>query len=321
MARLFFGKSLRRSYDRSAVLRNVMWLLEAMLVALFWGLCVLFPVDRASRLGRRVMAFVGPRTHKNRQVMLNLAIMFPAKTEAERLEIARAIWANFGATFAEYPHLDCIIHRQAERRIRVAGEEYLSPYVNAGKPVIFATAHLANWEIPGSPIIRAGIPATAVYSPQQNPFVEWMMQRMRRAIRGRYVRKDAGIRQLYRVLAANGALVILPDQRVERGKAVPFFGIDASTTDSPARLALKYHCDLVPVRIERLEDAHFRATFYPPLQVADDGLTTQEKALQLTHSLNALFESWIRERPQEWLCVKRRWPKQRGAKAPVHQEH
>ena len=285
------------------------------MVAIFWGFCYLLPVDRASRLGRRIMRFIGPRTHKNHQVLNNLGMMFPAKTAAERGEISRGIWGNFGATFAEYPHLDCIIHGQAEERIKVVGQEYLSPYIHAGKAVIFATAHLANWEIPGSPIIRAGIPATAVYSPQQNPFIEAMMQRMRRAIRGRYVRKDMGIRQLYRVLADGRALVILPDQRVERGKAVPFFGVDAETTDSPARLALKYHCDLVPVRIERLQDAHFQATFYPPLKVTGDARTIQEQALQMTRSLNALFESWIRERPQEWLCIKRRWPKQRPARS------
>ena len=31
--------------------------------------------------------------------------------------------------------------------------------------------------------------------------------------------------------------------------------------------------------------------------------------MQMTIKINALFESWIRERPQEWMCTKRRWAK------------
>ena len=99
------------------------------------------------------------------------------------------------------------------------------------------------------------------------------------------------------------------DQRVDSGVPIPFFGIDKHTTLVPARLALRHGYDLVPVRTERLDGARFRVTFLPPLRPDDPGADEIEQARQVTRKINALFEEWIRERPTDWWCSKRRWPK------------
>jgi len=309
MARLIFAKTLRRFYDRSIVLRRTAWLLEMALVGPFWGLCALLPVERAAGLGRRLMAVLGPRSNKHRQVLRNLHLMFPDKGAQELTSIAREMWGNIGAVLGEYPHLTRTIHTQTAERVEIEGKENLDRYLGQKRPVVFVGAHLVNWEIPGSTIIFSGLPLVVVYGPLQNPYLDRLLYRYRNTKGIHLIRKADSFRPLYREMAKGHAVFILPDQRVDGSKSVPFFGHDAQTTDSPARLALCFDCDLVPVQVEPLEGMRFRVTFHPPIQPAEGTVTVHEQALEMTRQLNTLFESWIRERPQNWLCTKRRWPK------------
>ena len=82
-----------------------------------------------------------------------------------------------------------------------------------------------------------------------------------------------------------------------------------STSVMPARLALEFGCELVPARVERLQGARFRVTVYEQVRPDEDTVDEQAQVLQMTRKVNALFESWIRERPDQWFCTKRRWPK------------
>ena len=89
---------------------------------------------------------------------------------------------------------------------------------------------------------------------------------------------------------------------------MPFCAQHTTTTLLPARLALKFGCPLVPVRVERLRPAHLRVTLHDPV-LPDDDLAPEAQARQMTAKVNALFESWIVERPHEWQCFQNRWPR------------
>ncbi|HYQ92283.1 MAG TPA: hypothetical protein VES89_09485 [Candidatus Competibacteraceae bacterium] len=72
------------------------------------------------------------------------------------------------------------------------------------------------------------------------------------------------------------------DQRVDSGDWIPFFGRESLTTSSPARLALKFNCPLIPLQVERLQGAHFRLTIHPPLTPEDPQADPATQARQLT---------------------------------------
>jgi KDO2-lipid IV(A) lauroyltransferase len=100
------------------------------------------------------------------------------------------------------------------------------------------------------------------------------------------------------------------DRRVEEGgKSVRFFGRDKPSTVLPAKLALKFGCDLVPVQVERLQDARFKVTFHPPIRPSQAAADENEQALDMTQQIHEHFESWIRAHPEEWFCSKRVWPR------------
>ena len=88
---------------------------------------------------------------------------------------------------------------------------------------------------------------------------------------------------------------------------MPFFGRDAMTTPIVAQLSLRFDCPAVPARVERLEGARFRLTLYPPLE-PPGGESREAQVAARARQMNALFEEWIRARPEQWLWLHRRWP-------------
>jgi KDO2-lipid IV(A) lauroyltransferase len=79
------------------------------------------------------------------------------------------------------------------------------------------------------------------------------------------------------------------------------------TAPAIAELALRFNVPIVPARVERLDGARFRLTVYEPLALpADRNKDTAVPAI-LTE-INARLEAWIRERPEQWLWLHRRWP-------------
>ncbi len=100
---------------------------------------------------------------------------------------------------------------------------------------------------------------------------------------------------------------MLVDQKLNEGILVPFFGRPAMTATALALLALRFDCDVLPARVERPPGARFRLTVFPPLALPRSGDDGADVAA-LTTTVTAVIESWIRERPEEWLWIHRRWP-------------
>jgi len=290
--------------DSAARPRHLAWRLQALLLGLFWAGSSLLPPRLAAAAGGRLFRWLGPLTRKQRFVARNLELAYPELGTEERDAIARDVWSNFGAVLAEYPHLG---------RYAAPGSAALETEVHPatrvllgeGRPAVFVTAHLANWELPGLALGRLGVPLSVVYAPQSNPHVDAMLQRHRSALGCDFVPKTDSIRTLLGALKAGRSVGLLPDQRTDFGEQLPFFGRPAMTAISPAWLALRQGCPLVPVRVERCGQGHYRVRVLAPL-AGDDA--SRAGVLALSRRLNALFESWIRERPGQWLCMRRRWP-------------
>ena len=289
-------------------LRLVMWPVQGFALALFWSCCAVMSPERGAAFGARLGRVLGPRFHWHRRLRDNLTIALPHAT-ADQVEIcAREVWGSFGATLAEYAHFGTITERAFDRHVEVALHPAIKAHRHSGRPFVFVTAHLGNWEISAATARHLGLPVTVVYSPQANPLTKWLVQRQRRHLRCRFLTTDDGLRPLLQELHAGRSIGLLVDVRVKSGDAVPFCGQDTTTTLVPARLALKFGCPLVPVRVERLRPAQFRVTAYDPV-LPDDAAAADLQARRMMARVNALFEAWIVARPHEWQCFQNRWPK------------
>jgi len=285
------GKSLRQA-------------LEALAAVLAWGLFRLLPLDTASGLGGWLGRTIGPRLGVTRIARRNLARALPELDEAARARIIGEMWDNIGRVAGEFPHL----HQIAAERVELIGGEWVDLLRDDGRPGIFISGHLGNWELNGAVAHRRGLPLHLIYRAANNPWVERLYRAGRRDVSDALIQKGSdGARQALKVLKSGGHLGLLVDQKMNDGVPVPFFGRDAMTAPAVAQFATRFGCPLVPARVERLRGAHFRITVLPPLDfphtrdIHDDNLA-------LLVRVNAQLEAWIRATPGQWLWLHRRWP-------------
>jgi KDO2-lipid IV(A) lauroyltransferase len=315
VAALFLNSVLRRRIDRVAMLQRARWRIEAGLLYLFWQLCERLQPQAAAAFGQRVLRRIGPHLGKDAHVRRNLRLAFPRLGDRERAALLRELWGNAGAVLAECPHYRTICHDDFDGHFEYVENWNLDEYRAGRKHGVFVTAHVGNWELTAAAAGHQGIPITVIYAPSRNPYIERLLHDRRRALGCRLVRLDEGARPLMRELAEGRSVGLVVDARDDDGVPIPFFGLDKLTTLAPARLALRFGCELIPVRVERLGPARFRLTVHEPIR-PDSALTSdKDRAVQMMTEVNRLFEQWIRERPEQWLCLKRAWPRALDAPA------
>ncbi|WP_029007193.1 lauroyl acyltransferase [Azospirillum halopraeferens] len=282
--------------------------LEAALAYAFVGLFRVLPVDAASALGGWIGRTVGPLLPGTARARRNLTRAFPDKAPGDIDRIIRGMWDNLGRTMAEYPHLRTLGTVGPGGRTEVVGAERIADLRDDGKAGLLVSGHLANWEIQPVASHALGLHLALVYRAPNNPYVDRLLTRLRGAATATQIPKGAeGARTLIRHLTKGGHAGLLIDQKMNDGIPIPFFGRDAMTAPAAAQLALRLGLPLLPTRTERLGGAHFRITVLPPLDLPATGNRTADVRDAMVR-LNALLEAWIRERPEEWLWLHRRWP-------------
>lgn len=302
------GNPLRKQARKHPALRSFLLRLD---FAMLWTLRALYrllPIDLGSRLGQRIGAFFGPRLESKTAIYRNnLAIAFPQLSEAELDDLLRRAWGQAGRILAEYGHLEAIL--KDPERLQIDIREPIATYSDPSQPCVIVTAHQSNWEIVCSAMARMGIPNTSLYAPPSNPLLDRMLLDSRRALNCELIPRENSARPLMRALQNGRTAAMVMDRRVDDGEPVRFFGHNKLSTLLPAKLALKFNCDLVPVQVERLKDARFRVTFHPPLHPGSSSADMNSQAIDLTQQIHAHFEDWISQNPQDWFCSKRLWPK------------
>jgi KDO2-lipid IV(A) lauroyltransferase len=308
LAQLFFTNFLRKKAIQSPRTLNFLWRVEGGIVSSLAALGRLLPPDTSSAFGRRLLRWLGPHLDKTRKLRTNLMIAFPEKNAAEIESLVADAWANVGAVLGEFPHL-ARLQKEASIRFEYVTKGDPEVFKAPGKVAVFVAAHLANWEIAPAAIIARGVALTGIYTPLVNPWLDGLVCRARDSIGLATVPREGAARQLMRQIRQGRSIGLLVDQRVDSGERVPFFGHDMLTATTPAQFALRFDCELIPVQVQRLDGARFRVIFHEPVVPDDARASEHEKIMQMTRKVSALFEAWIRDRPHEWMCSKRRWDK------------
>jgi KDO2-lipid IV(A) lauroyltransferase len=180
--------------------------------------------------------------------------------------------------------------------------------------MLIISAHFANWETMPFAAREYGVTGGMVVRPTNNPYVgRWLAkQRARYGIPEQIAKGAQGTRRIFSLLRKGEAILMLVDQRTNEGIPAPFFGRDAMTTPAPAALSLKLGAVILPAWNERLGGARFRMHVYPTIELPRTGDEDRD-LLALTAAINAWVEARVRERPEQWLWIHRRWPEP-GAK-------
>ena len=271
--------------------------LEALMLRALWlGSYALGPT-RASNLGAKLINwFSGPNSQTMKRFRRNLKVVLPGEDDASIERLARQGLSNLGRSVAEYPHLERIAGPELDRFIEYVADIPEAALTPTRAPAIYIGVHQANWEILSSIAAPLGKPMTIVVSPLSNPHVHRIVSRARPDVWVEQSERDNATRSLIRCLQEGRSVGLLADQRFEGGKPIPFFGHDAMTAIGPAKIAIKFKCDLVPTRIERVGPVKFRITTFKAIRPDEALADDQEKAIDMMRRVNKHFESWIRRK-------------------------
>jgi KDO2-lipid IV(A) lauroyltransferase len=239
----------------------------------------------------------------------NLELAFPEITAADREAILRSEYRNLGFLLAEFCKMPGYTPEAASRFIRYEGlENYISAR-DRGKGVLVLTGHLGAWELSSFYHSLMGMPMGMVIRRLDNPLVDAFVNRIRCLHGNRVIHKDDFARGLIASMRAGETVGILMDTNMTppQGVFVPFFGVLACTASGMARIAAKTGAAVIPgFLLWEKSEQRYVLHFGKELDVIRTGDPEQD-ALANTASFTTSIERYIRQYPQQWLWLHRRW--------------
>jgi len=285
--------------------------LAAQSIFLLMKLVRLIPVDTAGRLFERLARWMGPKIWRHKVVMENLAIAFPEKSLEERKQLASDSWAQTARTLLEYIYLDEILdmdedHTESDRIEIVNAEQFLK-LRDDGLPAILFTGHIANFELLPLIASRFGLNVQSLFRRPNNKYAASHVADARKEFGNNLVASGAGASfQLMSALERGDHVGLLVDQKFRRGIMVPFFGREAPTNTLLAKLARRYDCPVHGARTIRLPGGRFRLEITDELELPRDK-NGDVDIRGTTELVTRMVEDWVREYPEQWLWMHRRW--------------
>jgi KDO2-lipid IV(A) lauroyltransferase len=260
-----------------------------------------------SDFGGWLFKWAGPLTSAHRVAERNLRLAFPEADDARIAALLKAQWENTGRTFVELPIMDRIL--ADPERCQVDGAERLAAIAAAREPVVMISIHMSNWEVTAATVARSGIVCQITYRALNNPYVDARVKksRFRYGVRLFAPKGGDGARELLDAMGRGESVALMNDQKFNGGVAAPLFGHLAHTAPGPSRLALRFGAQLLPMVARRVGKARFRVTVCDPIPLDRDA--PRPRAIEdAVRKINAFVEASVRENPEEWFWVHKRWP-------------
>jgi len=230
-------------------------------------------------------------------------------TTEEKDGIILGCYRNITQSVVEILHMRRLVRQGREREsLEIEGEARTRKALDSSRAAIFVSGHMGNWEMLPIGTRLAAAPLHSIATPRRNPRLEAYIVRVRESLGQRIVLKRGAFREAMRFLREGKSIGALIDQNQRKaGVFVDFFGRKASTTHGPALLARRSGVPIVPSCIQRLPGTNrHRQVFGEPI-LPDGKADARKDVLRMTQEYTTWLEERIRETPELWLWVHRRW--------------
>ena len=282
------------------------WPIEAVFLYSFTLIVWVLPPQICSALMGVIFGLIGPLLPIHRRAVFNIGFAMPELSKHQQRKIARAMWLNLGRVSGEYIHIRKIMKSP---RIKIRGEEHLDLLKDKGGFLI--GAHIGNWELVTTPVLNKGFSVNAVYRPLNNSLVEPILRRRHKIYNKVYEKGIDGARGIAASVKNKEVFAMLVDQKLREGEMLDFFGHKASTPVAHLRFAQKYDLPILMLRSIRTKGCHFIIEI-KPADLSHIERTDPDYIAKSGTCINSIIEGWIREYPEQWLWLHRRWPESKG---------
>ncbi len=282
-------------------MKKINHLIQYLIVNVLFLIFRILGFKLSSNFGYMIGKYLGPIFRSKKSIINNIK---KANIDIRTKDLASIILGNYGRIFAEYVHLKNFKNNKLKKYISIEGLENLNNIKNNKKNVVFISGHFNNFELMAMQIEKAGIECAALYRPLNNPFLNEMMENIRkRDICKTQIKKGrAGTREIIKNLKKGKSIALMIDQRVREGEKTLFFEHLATTTTIPAQLVKKYNCEVVPIYIERIKNNYFKMYVSEPIKI-----NKSKTIKEITLFLNVILEKMILKNIDQWIWTHDRW--------------
>jgi len=269
---------------------------------------------RMANFAGALLRKAGPLFKEHRLGRAQLRAAFPEKSDAEIEKILGGVWDNLGRIAIEFAHLDefCVEGFGAPTPDVITyppeSKERYDGIVRSGKATIGFAAHLANWELPGIGAKLIGVKSAVLYRRPNIDAIDDVIIKLREPLMGQLIPTglDAPVR-LGRLLQEGVHVGMLADQHYTRGVEVTFFGRTCLANPLVAMLARQTELPIYGMRVVRNPDGDsFWGEIFGPVEPARDA-SGRIEIKGTMQAITRVIEGWIRQYPEQWLWLHRRW--------------
>ncbi len=290
----------------------------------YWGLWLMFIFSwGVSKLPWRMQCSFGRllgrcfmRVGSRRRIIAkrNIELCFPELSENQKNKLLIKSFESLGVGTLEIGMAWWWSRSKLENSWVLEGREHIE---GCESGVILLGIHLTCTEMAGG-IASLAVSTDITYRRHRNPLYEYMQRsrRLRFNEAGRRLVERKDVRAFIRGLKAGRIMWYLPDQDYgpKQSVFVPFMGVNAATITGTARLCRMTGAKVVPISAYRnYQTGKYHVTFHKPWDDFPVG-NDESDALRV----NQHVESIIRQRPEDYLWVHRRFKTRPAGEPPLY---
>lgn len=265
-----------------------------------------------ARAATRVLDLLVPKLR--RIALINLSFAFPDLSRTRHNEIVDGVFRSIARLLVALSRFPRINETNVHEWIEYEGLENYFAAKQGGHGVLVATAHFGNWELSAFTHALMTEPMYVMVRPLDNPLIDRLVER-RRALSGNHlIDKRVAARAVIKALRDNGAVGILIDQNTtpSEGVFVDFFGKRACASSAFVKLAHHSHAAVLPGFAVWDEGRRkYILHFYPQIPLSGDVAAD-------TQAIHSALEGIMREHPDQWLWIHRRWKTRPPGEPPLY---
>jgi KDO2-lipid IV(A) lauroyltransferase len=244
---------------------------------------------------------------------LNLALgREKGKDEIRRM--CRELFKNMPTDMMEVYRCPDFENSYFKALVRLEGKEHLDRALKAGKGAIAVSAHIGNFPLMAARLANEGYPLSLVARDPENPKIAKAITSLRDAVGMESIPDEprmACVSRCFKALKANRVLLLQIDQNAPVTEAwVDFFGYLVPTFKGPVLFSIRTGAPIIPMFISRDSDHLHKITIHPPFDLKTTRNVDQDITSNLA-SLTKIIEAAIREHPEQWLWIYRRFKRAR----------
>ena len=253
-----------------------------------------------------LMFYAIDRPHR-RVALTNLEQCFPNRPARARRAVARATFMHFGQVLLKLLTFSALSPEQILEHAEYEGDERVRLAYAKGKGVLFFTGHFGFWECQaiahGTKLRPIGVLARSLDNRRLNDLLE----RIRTATGNHVIYRQGAVRRVLKTLAAGEGVAMLIDQHMHSPDAiwVNFFRRPAATTSTLAALAVRTGAAVIPVFAYPLPGGRYRFVYESPVQPPEG--EGPDAIREFTQRCTDVLEMHVRNKPELWLWMHRRW--------------